>query len=145
MTATSGSKRTGTAARLRKGLPAFAMALYYLDRQSVGVVFAKFQKEIPSLIPTRPLEAGEQYWFHFDMTRCIGCKCCVVACNEQNGNPAAVHWRRVGELEGGHYPTVQRHHLSLIVPINEMATICPDGRIPWCRVAPKKRPGSNKS
>ena len=53
------------------------------------------------LIPTRKPEPGEQYRFHFDMTKCIGCKCCVVACNEQNGNPAAINWRRVGEIEGG--------------------------------------------
>ena len=65
------------------------------------------------LIPQRPLEAGEQYRFHFDMTKCIGCKCCVVACNEQNGNPAAINWRRVGEVEGGYYPYTQRHHLSM--------------------------------
>lgn len=65
------------------------------------------------LIPARSLEAGEQYRFHFDMTKCIGCKCCVVACNEQNGNPAALNWRRVGEVEGGHYPYTQRHHLSM--------------------------------
>ena len=65
------------------------------------------------LIPARPLQDGEQYRFHFDMTKCIGCKCCVVACNEQNGNPAAINWRRVGELEGGHDPHVQRHHLSM--------------------------------
>jgi formate dehydrogenase iron-sulfur subunit len=65
------------------------------------------------LIPARPLEAGEQYRFHFDMTKCIGCKCCVVACNEQNGNPAALNWRRVGEVEGGHYPHTQRHYLSM--------------------------------
>jgi DMSO reductase iron-sulfur subunit len=66
-----------------------------------------------ALIPARPLRAGEQYRFHFDMTKCIGCKCCVVACNEQNGNPAAIHWRRVGEVEGGHYPYTQRHYLSM--------------------------------
>jgi formate dehydrogenase iron-sulfur subunit len=65
------------------------------------------------LIPERPLEAGEQYRFHFDMTKCIGCKCCVVACNEQNGNPAALNWRRVGEVEGGHYPYTERYHLSM--------------------------------
>ena len=65
------------------------------------------------LIPERPLGTGEQYRFHFDMTKCIGCKCCVVACNEQNGNPAAINWRRVGEVEGGHYPYTQRHHLSM--------------------------------
>jgi formate dehydrogenase iron-sulfur subunit len=65
------------------------------------------------LIPSRPLEAGEQYRFHFDMTKCIGCKCCVVACNEQNGNPAELNWRRVGEIEGGYYPYTQRHYLSM--------------------------------
>jgi len=65
------------------------------------------------MIPECSLGAGEQYRFHFDMTKCIGCKCCVVACNEQNGNPAAINWRRVGEVEGGHYPHTQRHHLSM--------------------------------
>ncbi|UWZ86910.1 DmsC/YnfH family molybdoenzyme membrane anchor subunit [Occallatibacter riparius] len=47
------------------------------------------------------------------MTKCIGCKCCVVACNEQNGNPADILWRRVGEIEGGSYPFTQRHYLSI--------------------------------
>jgi formate dehydrogenase iron-sulfur subunit len=56
---------------------------------------------------------GEQYRFHFDMTKCIGCKCCVVACNEQNGNPADILFRRVGEIEGGTYPNTQRHYLSM--------------------------------
>jgi formate dehydrogenase iron-sulfur subunit len=64
-------------------------------------------------IPQRALEIGEQYRFHFDMTKCIGCKCCVVACNEQNGNPAEINWRRVGEIEGGWYPNTQRLHLSM--------------------------------
>ncbi len=66
-----------------------------------------------SLIPQRALQPGEQYRFHFDMTQCIGCKCCVVACNEQNGNPAEINWRRVGEIEGGFYPDTQRFHLSM--------------------------------
>jgi formate dehydrogenase iron-sulfur subunit len=73
----------------------------------------QIEVELRPLIPARPLEAGEQYRFHFDMTKCIGCKCCVVACNEQNGNPAALNWRRVGEVEGGYYPYAQRHHLSM--------------------------------
>jgi DMSO reductase iron-sulfur subunit len=60
-----------------------------------------------------PPGPGEQYRFHFDMTKCIGCKCCVVACNEQNGNPADILWRRVGEIEGGVYPQTQRHYLSM--------------------------------
>jgi DMSO reductase iron-sulfur subunit len=70
--------------------------------------------EIESLrIPSRTLLPGEQYRFHFDMSKCIGCKCCVVACNEQNGNPASINWRRVGEIEGGQYPNAQRLHLSM--------------------------------
>ncbi len=64
-------------------------------------------------VPERALLPGEQYRFHFDMTKCIGCKCCVVACNEQNGNPAEINWRRVGEIEGGYYPNTQRLHLSM--------------------------------
>ena len=47
------------------------------------------------------------------MKKCIGCKCCVVACNEQNGNPAAINWRRVGEIEGGWFPDTTRSYLSM--------------------------------
>ena len=65
------------------------------------------------LIPLRVPGPGEQYRFHFDMTRCIGCKCCVVACNEQNGNPADINWRRVGDIEGGTYPDTMRNYLSM--------------------------------
>jgi formate dehydrogenase iron-sulfur subunit len=50
------------------------------------------------------LKKGEQYRFHFDMTKCVGCHCCEVACNEQNNNPADIKWRRVGEMEGGIFP-----------------------------------------
>jgi formate dehydrogenase iron-sulfur subunit len=65
------------------------------------------------LIPDQPLAPGEQYRFHFDMTKCIGCHCCEVACNEQNNNPANLNWRRVGEIEGGVYPFTQRFYLSM--------------------------------
>jgi Fe-S-cluster-containing dehydrogenase component/DMSO reductase anchor subunit len=64
-------------------------------------------------MPGRAPRPGEQYRFHFDMAKCIGCKCCVVACNEQNGNPASINWRRVGEIEGGVYPLAQRWHISM--------------------------------
>lgn len=66
-----------------------------------------------SLIPKIPLQDGEQYRFHFDMSKCIGCKCCEVACAEQNNNPADISWRRVGEMEGGVYPNTQRLYLSM--------------------------------
>ena len=65
------------------------------------------------MLPSRPLQPGEQYRFHFDMTKCIGCRSCEIACNEQNGNPANIQWRRVGELEGGVYPDTMRTYLSM--------------------------------
>jgi DMSO reductase iron-sulfur subunit len=64
-------------------------------------------------IPVRKPAPGEQYRFHFDMTRCIGCRCCEVACAEQNGNPFEMNWRRIGEIEGGSYPHTQRLYLSM--------------------------------
>ncbi len=94
-------------------LPLLASALLCLVPPSKSPGLIQLDAKAALLMPERPLRAGEQYRFHFDMTKCIGCKCCVVACNEQNGNPAAINWRRVGELEGGHYPHVQRHHLSM--------------------------------
>jgi Fe-S-cluster-containing dehydrogenase component/DMSO reductase anchor subunit len=36
-----------------------------------------------------------------------------VACNEQNGNPAEINWRRVGDIEGGFFPAVAQNHLSM--------------------------------
>src|SRR5499426_2744307 len=64
-------------------------------------------------MPDRAPRAGEQYRFHVDMGKCIGCKCCVVACNEQNGNPAPINWRRVQEIEGGWFPMTSRSFLSM--------------------------------
>ena len=78
-----------------------------------GVAAASFCGAKPSGHELPMPGPGEQYRFHFDMTKCIGCKCCVVACNEQNGNPADILWRRVGEIEGGTYPFTERHYLSI--------------------------------
>ncbi len=94
-------------------LPLLGSELVCVVTPSRNRLQIEIETERQPLIPARPLEAGEQHRFHFDMTKCIGCKCCVVACNEQNGNPAAINWRRVGEVEGGHYPATQRHHLSM--------------------------------
>src|SRR5688572_27292644 len=67
----------------------------------------------PLRVPLRVPGPGEQYRFHFDMGKCIGCKCCVVACNEQNANPASINWRRVGEVEGSFFPQTLRSYLSM--------------------------------
>jgi len=102
-----------TPVREAMGLPLLGSELVCVVAPARRRALIRIEAEPRPLIPQRPLQHGEQYRFHFDMTKCIGCKCCVVACNEQNGNPAAINWRRVGELEGGHYPYVQRHHLSM--------------------------------
>jgi len=63
-----------------------------------GMQCGSYSIDIPKL------KEGEQYRFHFDATACVGCRCCEVACNEQNNNPADIKWRRVGEMEGGEFP-----------------------------------------
>ena len=79
---------------------------------SIAAPEARTRTLQPTGLPAPP-GTGEQYRFHFDMSKCIGCHCCEVACNEQNGNPADIQWRRVGEIEGGSYPFTKRFHLSM--------------------------------
>lgn len=67
-------------------------------KSDTGMQCGSYSIDLPEL------KRGEQYRFHFDATRCVGCRCCEVACNEQNNNPADVKWRRVGEMEGGTFP-----------------------------------------
>ncbi|MCF6200886.1 MAG: dimethyl sulfoxide reductase anchor subunit [Hydrogenimonas sp.] len=69
-------------------------------KAQTGMQCGNYSIDIPEL------KEGEQYRFHFDMTACVGCHCCEVACNEQNGNPADIKWRRVGEMETGSFPDV---------------------------------------
>ncbi|MGO8932339.1 MAG: hypothetical protein ACLQDA_01395 [Terracidiphilus sp.] len=82
-------------------LPLWESALVYTPAPSGSTSLVQIENEPRPLIPERELLPNEQYRFHFDMRKCIGCKCCVVACNEQNGNPAAINWRRVGEIDLG--------------------------------------------
>ena len=69
-------------------------------KAQTGMQCGNYSIDIPEPKP------GEQYRFHFDMTACVGCHCCEVACNEQNNNPAEIKWRRVGEMETGSFPDV---------------------------------------
>jgi len=71
----------------------------FIDHKAdTGMQCGNYSIDIPKL------QEGEQYRFHFDATACVGCRCCEVACNEQNNNPADIKWRRVGEVEGGEFP-----------------------------------------
>ena len=90
------------------------MSLLILERADRGDPLCRISIGAPATnIPARKPGPGEQYRFHFDMSKCIGCRCCEVACAEQNGNPFEINWRKVGEIEGGSYPHTHRHYLSM--------------------------------
>jgi formate dehydrogenase iron-sulfur subunit len=76
-------------------------------------VFAPLTGRTTTYEPGDMLPKGTQWRFVFDMTTCIGCHACEVACGEQNGLPTDTAWRRVGEIEIGSFPTTKRFHMSM--------------------------------
>ena len=55
-----------------------------------------------------------QYGFYVDVSKCIDCYSCEVACKQWNGIKAgSVKWRRVNELTTGTFPDVKRTFVSL--------------------------------
>jgi Fe-S-cluster-containing dehydrogenase component len=65
-------------------------------------------------MPGRTPGLGEQYRFHFDMAKCIGCKCCVVACNEQNGKSGSDSTGGASaRSKAGFFPNATRSYLSM--------------------------------
>lgn len=41
------------------------------------------------------------FGFYVDMTRCTGCKTCMIACSDKHDHAASINWRRVLEYTGG--------------------------------------------
>ena len=76
-------------------------------------VFAPMEGRTTTYDPGDILPKGTQWRFVFDMTTCIGCHACEVACGEQNGLPTDTAWRRVGEIEIGSFPSTRRFHMSM--------------------------------
>ena len=50
--------------------------------------------------------------FYFDMSACIGCKTCQIACKDKNDLPIGVNIRKVTCFETGVYPNVGVYHYS---------------------------------
>lgn len=50
--------------------------------------------------------------FYFDMTRCIGCRACQVACKDKNRLEVGVIFRNAHTYSVGHYPTVRCYSYS---------------------------------
>lgn len=68
--------------------------------------------QTPDIVGFRTENRSTQTRFHFHADRCVGCHACEVACAEQNGLPADVQWRRVGEVETGCFPDTKRFYIS---------------------------------
>ncbi len=65
-----------------------------------------------------------------DLTRCIGCNACTVACKVENGTPPDHYWARVYTEETGTFPDVQTTYVPALC--NHCAdapcvTVCPTG------------------
>ncbi len=49
-----------------------------------------------------------------DLTRCIGCDACTVACKQENGTPLDTFFARVLNVETGRYPQVKRLYIPVL-------------------------------
>lgn len=54
-----------------------------------------------------------QLGFHYDMSACIGCRVCQIACKDKNDLDVGVLYRRVFDMEKGVYPNPRLDHISL--------------------------------
>ena len=54
-----------------------------------------------------------QFGFYFDMNKCSGCKCCMVACMDENNSEPGYQLRKVTAFEGGVFPAVWAASLSI--------------------------------
>ena len=76
--------------------------------------------------------------FYFDMTACIGCKACQMACKDKNNLPLGVLYREVKSYEVGEYPMPGIYHTSLTCNHCVDPTcigIRKDGGLPQCVAA----------
>jgi len=53
-----------------------------------------------------------QYGFYFDMTACIGCRTCQIACKDKNNLKPGVLFRQVKTFEVGKFPKADLYHYS---------------------------------
>ncbi len=55
-----------------------------------------------------------QYGFFIDLSRCIGCNACVIACKQWHDlKPGPTKWMRVYQWENGSFPDIEVHTLPI--------------------------------
>lgn len=70
--------------------------------------------------------------FYFDMTRCVGCRACQIACKDKNRLDVGVILRKAKNFEVGEFPTCKTYSYSFSCNHCETPacmTVCPTGAI----------------
>ena len=74
-----------------------------------------------------------QYGFFVDLSRCIGCNGCVIACKQWHDiPPGPIKWMRVHQWEEGLFPKTRIHFLPVSCYHCESPVcvrVCPEGAI----------------
>ena len=56
----------------------------------------------------------KRYGMVIDLSRCVGCQACAVACAVHHGLPHGVRWSKVKEKTSGHFPSPKLEFLPLL-------------------------------
>ena len=55
-----------------------------------------------------------RYGMVIDLSKCVGCNSCTVACKQANATPPGVFWSKVLLYETGDYPQARLHFLPML-------------------------------